>query len=406
MAESLILNNGLRVVLDYCPELLGVTLAFIVANGSRDEKQNESGVSHFLEHIFFKSNQFCDGEKLMMSFADLGAKVNAFTSDDSTCYHITVLPENLTSGLKLLVQMFSPKFLADEFETEKRVILEEIARHNDQPSSVFFEDALTSFFSPHPAGNSVLGTTETVAAMTPKMMRDYFKRRYCAKNIIFVVAGQFNRDDVVCQLSNFQIGFDNGASFVERKKLSFAGKVESKIMTRAAINQAHILLISDAPNATSPSRYSLALLGVILGDAIGSRGYWQLLVPAIAEGFSAGFDAKEDCGMFYLYATTSPANRQQTLKIMREIIDKADDLKQEELERARAKVITGLILGQESSYGRCLRAGYEWFYRGRLVSLQDEITAYERLTLVDIKNAISQSGWDRWSEYQLVPKTD
>src|SRR4051794_11780845 len=192
-----VLDNGLQVIAELNDQARSVASGFFVKTGSRDEAPEVAGVSHFLEHMVFKGTPRRDALAVNRDFDRVGAKHNAQTSEEDTVYHVTCLPEYLPQAFDVLADLLRPTLKPDDFETEKKVIIEEIRMYLDNPMSVAYEAAKAAHFAPHPLGQSILGTVESIAALTVEQMRDYFDRRYSPANIVLAFAGKSDWDEVV-----------------------------------------------------------------------------------------------------------------------------------------------------------------------------------------------------------------
>src|SRR3954462_9619048 len=184
-----VLDNGLHVIAELNDQARSVASGFFVKAGSRDETAEIAGLSHFLEHMVFKGTPRRDALAVNRDFDRVGAKHNAQTSEEDTVYHFTSLPEYHPAAFDVLADILRPSLREDDFETEKKVIIEEIRMYQDNPMMVAYEAAKEAHFAPHPLGHSVLGTVESITALTADQMRAYFARRYSPANIVLVVAG-------------------------------------------------------------------------------------------------------------------------------------------------------------------------------------------------------------------------
>src|SRR5580698_4460037 len=176
------LKNGLQIIGETNPSALCVALAFWVRTGARDETSDESGVSHFLEHMVFKGTARRDSFAVNRDFSRIGADNNAFTSEENTVFHAAVLPEFLPEVVDVLADIMRPTLRKEDFETEKSVILDEIVRYEVQPGWSTYDNARRIYFGEHPLGNSILGSTESIKALTCEQMHAYFTKRYVAPN--------------------------------------------------------------------------------------------------------------------------------------------------------------------------------------------------------------------------------
>src|SRR5580692_10407917 len=179
-----VLDNGLQVIAELNDQAHSVACGFFVKAGSRDETKEVAGVSHFLEHMIFKGTPRRDALTVNRDFDRVGAKHNAQTSEEDTFYHVTSLPEYLPPAFEVLADILRPTLAEEDFETEKKVIIEEIRMYLDNPMSVAYEAAKSAHFGPHPLGQSILGTVESISDMKLDQMRAYFAKRYSPANIV------------------------------------------------------------------------------------------------------------------------------------------------------------------------------------------------------------------------------
>src|SRR5437773_1952293 len=185
------LSNHLTLVGETNPAARSVALGFFVRTGARDETPDVCGVTHFLEHMVFKGTPRRTAWDVNRDFDQIGANYNAFTSEENTVFYAAVLPEYLPQALDILADILRPSLRDDDFTMEKKVIIEEIGMYEDQPMWSAYDHAKKHYFATHPLGNSILGTPESVTALTRDQMAAYHARRYVAPNVLAAAAGQF-----------------------------------------------------------------------------------------------------------------------------------------------------------------------------------------------------------------------
>src|SRR5438045_4124624 len=210
------LPNGLQLIGETSPSARSAALGFFVRTGSRDEAPDVSGVSHFLEHMMFKGTPRRTALEVNLDFDRIGASYNAYTSEENTVYYAALLPEYLPRGIDILADILRPSLRQEDFDMEKKVILEEIDMYEDQPGSVAWDRARRLYYGPHPLGNSVLGTKESVTALTRDQMQNYFTRRYAANNIVVSAAGNYDWDAFGRLASDACSGWNTGKVGGER----------------------------------------------------------------------------------------------------------------------------------------------------------------------------------------------
>ena len=196
-----VLPNGLEIVAECNPEAYSTALGFIVKTGARDESDEIAGVSHFLEHMAFKGTPTRSADDVNRELDEMGSHCNAGTSEETTVYYAPVLPEYQSRATEVLADILRPSLREADFQTEKKVILEEIQMFEDQPPFGADEKCRAAFFGDHPLGRSVLGTMASIEALPVAAMRDYFRRRYAPGNIVLAAAGRVDFDRMVadCQ---------------------------------------------------------------------------------------------------------------------------------------------------------------------------------------------------------------
>src|SRR5947209_3815468 len=204
------LPNGLHLIGETSPSARSVALGFFVRTGARDEGPDVAGVTHFLEHMVFKGTPRRTALDVNRDFDRIGAHYNAFTSEENTVFYAAILPEYLPQAVDILADILRPSLRTDDFDMEKKVIIEEIGMYEDRPTWSAYDHAKKYYFDGHPLGNSILGTPESITALTRDQMHAYFQRRYVAPNITVVAAGHFEWPDLVALVEKSCGGWENG----------------------------------------------------------------------------------------------------------------------------------------------------------------------------------------------------
>jgi predicted Zn-dependent peptidase len=384
------LSNGLQIVGQSMPDFQSVAVAFYVRTGSRDEHDPSiAGVSHFLEHMVFKGTQTLDWQQITLEFNKIGAELNAFTSHESTMYFARVLGEYGERALELLSDMMYPRLAESDFETEKEVIINEIARSEDQPYNLAFRRLAQTYFDGHPLGHDVLGSRESIRNLRIEQMRDYWQRRYGASNMVLSVAGNIDWERFVARAEQLCGSWRSGESGRDVTPFEPA-RPQSKVIVDPRLKQQIILLAMPCVGIQDPEYYAAALGGSVLGDTDGSRIYWNIYQKGLAESASAGLWALEGTGMLLLEANTTPADAPRVLQLLRAELDSLleDGLYEDELRRAKDKWISSIVLSSESTFSRMRTLASDWVTEGRLVSIDEEIERVERVRPEDVMHAL------------------
>ncbi len=384
------LKNGLQIVAQPMPDFESVAVSYYVHTGSRDEADPSiAGVSHFLEHMVFKGTKDLDWQEITLEFNKIGAELNAFTSHESTVYYARVLSEYLDRAVALLSDMVYPRLDEKDFTMEKEVIINEIARSEDQPYNVAYRKLMQTYFGNHPLGRDVLGSRESIRGMKIEDMRDYWKRRYAANNLIFSIAGKFDWDHVLELIEKHCSDWRTGDSGRDASHYEPAQPINNVIIDKK-LKQQIMLIAMPCVDIKDPDYYAAAIGGSILGDSDGSRLYWNIYQKGLAESAGAGIWAMEGTGIMLMEANSTPAEAPRVLKMLNMELDSLlnDGIHEDELQRAKDKWISSMVLGSESTFGRMRALSNDWVTEGRLVTIEEEIERVQKITTEDVTRAL------------------
>ena len=384
------LPNGLDVILERNDRARSVASGFFVRAGSRDEATELAGVSHFLEHMVFKGTPTRDALAVNRDFDRIGAKHNAQTSEEDTVYHVTCLPEYLDDAFEVLADILRPRLDLDDFETEKKVIVEEIRMYDDNPMMVAYEAAKASHFGQHPLGGSVLGTAESIEALRLEQMTDYFQGRYGPGNIVLALAGNADWERVL-DLARRACGGWTGRDS-SRELPPHRGTGAPRTILRADDHQQIVIGVADAPGLEDPDRYASALIATMLGDHSGSRLYWALIDPGHAEAADLGYQDYQSAGAYYTLLSCDPDDVAANLERIGEVYARFRDEgpTPEELERSKNKVLARMVIRSERPMGRLMPLGYHWVYRREYITVEAEMDRYASVTVDAIRRVLDR----------------
>lgn len=382
------LNNGLQIVAEHSPASHSVAVGFFVRTGSRDETPEVSGVSHFLEHMVFKGTDRFTAEDVNRIFDEVGAKYNASTSEEVTLFYAAILPEYLPRTFELLAGILRPSLRTDDFDMEKNVILEEIGMYEDQPTFTAYEKLMQTHFSGHPLGQCILGTTDSITALTAEQMREYFNNRYQAGNITLAAAGNFDWDELLALAEKHCGDWPTGSPQRAVAEAQPPGGLE--IITNPTSQQQHIMQMTPAPPSAHPDRYAAELLGVIVGDDGGSRMYWDIVDPGHAEMAEMSYNDYDGSGVYLAYVGCAPDEATANLNRVQKIFDdiNANGVTEKELTQAINKVSSRIVLRSERPMGRLGSLGSNWVYRGEYHSVEDDLKTVQAMTTDDIQRLL------------------
>ena len=397
------LENGLVVIGERNEAAQSMACGYFVKTGSRDETPDVSGVSHFLEHMIFKGGDRRSADDIKREFDELGAQYNAFTSTENTVYFGRVLPECQPRLIDLLTDMMRPALRNDDFDVEKKVILEEIAMYKDEPASVAYWAALELFANGHPSGNSVLGTTESISALERDQMMSYFERRYSPGNLMVALTGAFDWDAAVRQVDEATRGwvpFDVG-----RETPALECAVQTKVMQNDQFTREHLFWFWPGLNIQDERRRAADILAGVLGDSVGSRLYWGLVDPGDASYASMGHSAQDRFGTFRAYASCDSERAVEVVQKVQDILKDAveNGVSEDEIERAKQKGASSTVLRSETPMERLVPVGMAWAYRGEYIDTDEEVNRLLAVTKEDLDALLAEDPFSKGALVALGP---
>ena len=396
------LANGLDVIAEANPDSYSFAAGFFVKTGSRDESPAVNGVSHFLEHMMFKGSDHHTWEDVNRIFDEIGARYNAFTSQEMTCYYANVLPEFTERTIEHLSHLLRPAIRQSDFDTEKNVILEEIAMYLDDPGQRLYEKLMGAHFDGHPLAASVLGTAESIKALQRDQMAAYFRTRYGPGNMVLAVTGVLDFDEVV-RLAERYCG-DWATVNAPRDHLQPNIRGQHVALADPKLNRTYTMAMTPGPSQQDERRFAARVLSDVIGDSDGSRFYWALVDNAIAEDADFGFYPHDGCGSFYLSLVTSPQRAGEALAIaLRELEKVKTDLADDEVERAKNKIASSIVLGGELPLGRMRSIGGQWIYNGDYRSLEQDMETLTAITPDSLRRLMREFTFDPMTVVTLGP---
>jgi len=400
-----VLPNGLRIAAEIDPDAHTAALGFFVKTGSRDENPAAMGVSHFLEHMMFKGTARRSADDVNREFDEIGAVYNAFTSQEMTAFWAHVIPESLPPALDILSDIMRPALRAEDFDTERGVILEEIAMYQDIPFWRLYEATLEKYFGSHPLSHRVLGTNGTITDLQRDVMQVYFEDRYSPDNTICVLAGAIDFDAIVAAVEK-QCGHWKRTG-TKRAYPDCRPHGEAIDLEDAATNRHYLLMVTPGPAIADEQRYAAAMLGGALGDEEGSLLYWALVDPGIAEEAQVGYDGRDGLGEFYVYASCPPDRATQVEDVINEQIANCKELvTAEDLERLKHKTATQVTLAGERPAGRMKRLGRLLTDIGEYQTLEEELARIEAVGLDDVCDVFDAYGFEPRAVGRLHPPVE
>jgi len=399
------LANGLDLIGEINKAAKSAAVGFFVKTGSRDETERINGISHFLEHMLFKGTEKLNAFEVNEAFDRTGAEFNAGTSWENTVYYAAVLPEYLEQVTKLWIELMRPALREEDFNLEKNVIKEEIAMYRDTPSFDVMDKCQRLYFEEHPCGNSVIGSEEGIESLASEQMREYFTRRYAPNNIVFACAGNLDWDQICSVVESHCSQWRSQP--VERELGEAPGGKKKERIEKANLVREHICLMSAGPSAQDEARFTASLLGIVIGDSVGSRFYWELVDKALAEVAVTQFCPMDGVGVFYNNICCSPENVSAVIGIVEDIFQSLCEsgVNEDELTKAKNKVLSKLVLNNELPMGRLSALGSNWVYLKQYRTVEDDIGSIKAVTIDDVHSLIEQYKPGEFTQFSIGPNT-
>ena len=397
------LANGLDIIAEENPDSHSFAAGLFVKTGARDEDMAINGVSHFLEHMMFKGSDKYTWEDVNRIFDEIGARYNAFTSQEMTAYYANVIPEFTEKAIEHLSHLLRPAIRVEDFTTEKKVILEEIAMYLDDPGHRLYEKLMDVHFGNHPLSLSVLGSAESIRKLERDQMANYFSSRYGPGNMVLAVTGRLDFDEVVRLAEKYMGSWPHVEA--PRNYTQPLYKPQNTKLSDGKLNRTYTMGMTPGPSAQDERRFAARVLSDVIGDSDGSRFYWALVDNAIAEEADFGFYPHDACGSFYLSLVTDPDRTQKALDIALKELEKAkQDLNEDEVNRAKNKISSSLVLSGEIPLGRMRSIGGQWIYNKEYRSLEQDMETLMKINVDSLKQLMRDFPFDPMTIVTLGPK--
>lgn len=388
-----VLDNGITVISEPIDSVRSVALGVWFAVGSRDESSPEAGMSHFMEHMMFKGTSTRSARDISEEFDRLGAELNAFTSKEYTCYYSRFVDEHLPKAFEILADMCVDASLADDAcESEREVVIEEIARMEDAPDDQIHEIFSHALWPDHPIGLPILGSRTTVGGFDHAQSVAFRSKHYLTGNCVVAAAGNVDHDELVALTERYLPELAAGPRSV-RPVADAAGSGQIAVLEKET-EQAHICFGVATMNAHHPDRFALAVLDGVLGSGMSSRLFQEIrekrgLVYSVYS-FSALY---QDTGQFAVYAGTRPDNAEEVIRLIRIEMERIAEsgVTAEEFDRVRQAAKGQLVLGMESTRNRMTRLGKNEVTGGEILSADEIMDRFNAVTMEDLRRVIADA---------------
>ncbi|PTA68679.1 M16 family metallopeptidase [Deinococcus arcticus] len=397
------LPGGLLLLLEPDPEAQTVAAGYFVQTGSREEADAERGASHFLEHLLFKGSERLGAAELNARLDELGGQVNAFTSEEATVYHAATLPEQTGALLETLTELMRPALRAADVETERGVILEEIAMYADQPAARLADELRADYWGPHALGAPILGTPETVGALNAATLARHHRERYGAGRVALVMTGQFDPAQVrVWAEQNLQ-DWPAGRPAPPLVPAVPVWPEGVRVLPDPALSRVHVASACPGLGTAHPLREAAQVLADLIGGENGAL-YWALVDTGLCDSADLGHLDYQDAGTFEGGLTCDPERAPEALAIYRRVLRTAADLiTPPAVRRAARKLAVGTLLRAETPQGRLFTLGLEHLGTGCTPDTAQLVARYEAVTVEAVQAVLAQCPLERLTVVVLGP---
>ncbi|SLN48367.1 Protease 3 precursor [Roseovarius gaetbuli] len=378
------LPNGFRIVTEHMPGLQSAAIGVWVLAGARNERAEQNGIAHFLEHMAFKGTKRRSALEIAEAIEDVGGYINAYTSREVTAYYVRVLKEDVPLGLDVVADILrNPVFDTREIEVERGVILQEIGQAADTPDDIIFDWLQEEAYPDHPLGRTILGAEERVRGFARPDLEGFVDQYYRPGQMILSAAGAVDHDELV-RMATDMFGDMIPSSVIEPPLARFQGGEARHIKD---LEQAHFALAFESPNYADPDIYTTQIYASALGGSMSSRLFQEIREKrGLCYTIYAQAGAYADTGMMTIYAGTSADQLGDLAGItIDEMKRAADDMSAAEVERARAQMKAGLLMGLESPSNRAERLARMLQIWGRVPELAEVVGRIDAVTLEDVR---------------------
>ncbi len=397
------LDNGVIVLSERLPGRQSVALSLTLGNGSRDQRVNENGYAHLLEHMLFKGSNKRDGDALNAAMESLGGTINAFTDRESTVFHGTVLSEDAREAFELLSEMLSiPRFAHADLRLEKSVVAQEAAMAAEDLEDWVQERALQEIWGEHALAWPVLGQAQCIRNASRKRLQAYHERVLAESPLIVVAVGDVDHDHL-CAWT--QQAFQGPRRPVSPKNQSPQFRMGKKRLRRPQVRQAHLVWMAPACSVDSEDYLTYVVANAILGGGTASYLFRELRERrGLAYQVFSHLDCLRDCGEWSLYVATPAEKEREAAGAMAEVLTNlmTQGPSATDMSWAKRSLRIQLLLGQEDAEIRMSRLARQWLYLGRLSSAEQSLQKLDAVDAEGVRRVLQQA-WTQRFELLCLP---
>jgi predicted Zn-dependent peptidase len=391
-------SSGLRIVTEEVPSVRSAAVGIWVNVGSRDEAPATAGASHFLEHLLFKGTPTRTALEISSAIESVGGEMNAFTSKEYTCFYARVIDTDLPMAIEVVSDLITSSIVtALDVDAERKVVLEEIAMRDDDPSDLVHDLFSDTYYGDTQIGRPILGTIESINNMSRNTVFNYYKKKYKPSDLVVAVAGNIKHKRVVAMVEE-ALSRDNFLDVVGTPNIRPNTPIKRGPQTPVGLmyrktEQAHMLYGMEGVARADERRFAMGVLSAALGGGMSSRLFQEIREKrGLAYSVYAYSQQFAGSGTLGFYAGCNPTKAVEVVEIIREILsDVADNgMSHEEIERAKGAVRGSLVLSQEDSGSRMSRIGKNEIVYGQVMDFDDILKAISRVSAEDVRQIASE----------------
>ncbi len=388
--KKLTLDNGVRLLTQHCPSARSMTAAVFVLAGSRYEAADRAGYAHLVEHMVFKGTRRRSALDIANETDLIGGQLNAFTTKEYTCFYMRTLPEFDAQGLDILGDLVTePKFAAADLETERGVVLEELAMYEDNPEDLAGDGIFTAAWAPDPLGCNIVGNRQTVSEADSRKLRAFHKKYYRPQNIVVAVSGRFDEARIEQKTAELFSGLQ-ADDFHPRFEREPVWHAENRLELPKDAEQLQFCIAWPCVGLGDRETATVSLLNALCGGGGSSRLFQRLREQlGLAYSVYSYFTAHQGCGAFVVAGGISPSNRDRALGEIDAVLSQltAEGANDEELTRAKNQSRASLAMGYENSYNLAMDLGRRELFGLPHRSENQTLERIRRVTLAEINDA-------------------
>jgi predicted Zn-dependent peptidase len=384
--RKIVLPNGVRILCERIPYVRSASIGIWLDVGSRNEEEPENGLSHFIEHMFFKGTESMDAYRLSSEMNQIGGNVNAFTTQEQICISGKVVDEHVARAIDLTSEIcLHSAFQKEEIRRERNVVLEEVKMYNDTPDELVVDHFMALLYEGNPLGRPILGPPQNIERFQRDDILRFREREFAPDRIVIAIAGNFDLRRVEPQLRRiFEPVNPNGW---ERNPLTPPAPAYRSHNEERKLEQVHFCMGTDAPRRNSEDRFAFAVLNTILGGGPASRIFQEVREQrGLAYSIGSFDSAFKDAGCFAITGGSSPKTIQKVINLCMDEVRKicTEEVTDEELSSAKEQIKSAVVLGMENSSSRMGRLAETELFFGEYIPVDYTLSRVNAVTKVDL----------------------